>query len=101
MANKTANVTSRMPGEIKEQAEAILARLGIPHSVAIDIYYRQIIAHNGIPFPVTIPNIPPVRSEMSDEEFGQMMAKGLEQAKKNESYDVDEVFAELKKGDLT
>lgn len=101
MPNKTANVTSRMPGEIKEQAEAILARLGIPHSVAIDMYYRQIIAHNGIPFSVTLPSTPPVRGEMTQEDFDAMMAKGLEQAKKNESYDVDEVFDELEKGDLT
>ena len=56
MATKTANVNSRMKLDIKQQAESILDRLGIPRSVAIDMYYRQIIAHNGIPFALTLPN---------------------------------------------
>ena len=36
MAVKTANVTARIQPNIKEQAEAILDRLGIPVSVFID-----------------------------------------------------------------
>ena len=56
MATKTANVNSRMKLDIKQQAESILDRLGIPRSVAIVMFYRQIIAHNGIPFALTLPN---------------------------------------------
>ena len=41
MATKTANVTARIQPNIKEQAEAILERLGIPVSVFIDMTYRQ------------------------------------------------------------
>ena len=37
MAAKTANVNSRMQSDIKQQAERILERLGIPRSVAIDM----------------------------------------------------------------
>lgn len=40
MAAKTANVTARIQPNIKEQAEAILERLGIPVSVFIDMTYR-------------------------------------------------------------
>lgn len=97
MANKTANVTSRMSGEIKEQAEAIFAKLGIPHSVAIEMFYRQVIAHNGIPFSLTLPSLPLTRAEMSGKDFDKMMGKGLEQAKRDESFDVDEVFDGLEK----
>ncbi|MBR4036830.1 MAG: type II toxin-antitoxin system RelB/DinJ family antitoxin, partial [Oscillospiraceae bacterium] len=43
MASKTANVTARVQPEIKQQAEDILERLGIPVSVLIDSLYRQII----------------------------------------------------------
>ena len=43
MAAKTANVTARIQPNIKEQAEAILERLGIPVSVFIDMTYRQVI----------------------------------------------------------
>lgn len=95
MAVKTANVNSRMQVNIKQQAESILDRLGIPRSVAIDMYYRQIIAHNGIPFSVTLPAAVPARDEMSVAEFDRMMEIGLQQAKDDDSFDVDEVFAEL------
>ena len=98
MAVKTANVNSRMRLDIKQQAEEILDRLGIPRSVAIDIYYRQIIAHNGIPFPLTLPASVPVRDEMSAAQFNQVMATGLKQAKENDSFDVNEVFDELEQG---
>ena len=95
MAVKTANVNSRMKVDIKQQAESILERLGIPSSVAIDMYYRQIIAHNGIPFSLTIPSSVPARDEMTAAQFNQMMATGLKQAKADDSFDVDEVFSEL------
>lgn len=95
MAIKTANVNSRMNVDIKQKAESILDRLGIPRSVAIDMYYRQIIAHNGIPFSVTLPVTIPARDEMTMEQFDEMMAEGLKQAKADDSFDVDEVFSEL------
>lgn len=100
MAAKTANVNLRMQVNIKEQAETILERLGIPRSVAIDMYYRQIIAHNGIPFSVTLPVDTPARDEMTDEQFNRMMLIGLKQAKLNDSLDVDEAFDELEKDEL-
>ena len=95
MAVKTANVNSRMKLNIKQQAEDILDRLGIPRSVAIDMYYRQIIAHNGIPFSLTLPTTVASRDEMTTAQFDRMMATGLQQAKEDDSFDVDEVFAEL------
>lgn len=95
MAMKTASVNSRMRADIKQQAEEILDRLGIPRSVAMDMYYRQIIAHNGIPFSLTLPATVPVRDEMTTVQFDQMMTTGLKQAKEDDSFDVDEVFAEL------
>lgn len=95
MAAKTANVNSRMQSDIKQQAERILERLGIPRSVAIDMYYRQIIAHSGIPFSVTLPAAVPARDEMTKAEFNRMMATGLQQAKDDDSFNVDEVFKDL------
>ena len=54
---KSANVTVRIQPEIKETAEAILSKLGIPVSVFIDMTYRQVIMHDGIPFSLDIPMI--------------------------------------------
>ena len=56
MATKTANVTARIQPNIKEQAEAILDRLGIPVSVFIDMTYRQVIMQGGVPFSLEIPD---------------------------------------------
>ncbi|MCD6151270.1 MAG: type II toxin-antitoxin system RelB/DinJ family antitoxin [Deltaproteobacteria bacterium] len=53
---KTAMTHARLTPEIKEQAEAILKELGISISTAYEMFYRQIIAHQGIPFDLHIPN---------------------------------------------
>ena len=95
-AIKTANVNARINRNVKIQAEAILSRLGLPRSVAIDAFYRQIIIHGGIPFSLIIPKpTSPAYDEMSVAEFNQMMATGLAQAKADDSFDMDEVFEEL------
>lgn len=49
---KSANLNARIEPELKEQAEEILAALGIPASNAITMFYRQIILNNGLPFDV-------------------------------------------------
>ena len=91
MASKTANVNIRIEHGIKEKAEKILKKLGIPRAVAIDMYYRQIIAHNGIPFSISLP----ARDEMTKNQFDSLMEEGLKQAKSDNSFDLDEVFNEL------
>ena len=95
-AVKTANVNARIDLNIKTQAEDILSRIGLPRSVAIDAFYRQIIIHGGIPFSLTIPESKlPAYDNLSAAEFNQMMAEGLAQAEADDSFDMDEVFAEL------
>ncbi len=96
MAAKTANVTARIQPDIKESAEAILERLGIPVSVFIDMTYRQVIMHDGVPFSLEIPNKLATRDTISDTEFDTMMSRGLAQAKANESISVDEAFSDLR-----
>ncbi|OQY51113.1 MAG: hypothetical protein B6240_00330 [Desulfobacteraceae bacterium 4572_87] len=53
---KTAMTHARLTPEVKEKAEAILKELGLSISTAYEMFYRQIIAHNGLPFDVQIPN---------------------------------------------
>ena len=48
----------RIQENIKQQAEQILETIGVPRATAIDMFYRQIILNNGIPFSLTIPWIP-------------------------------------------
>lgn len=96
MAIKTANVTARIQPNIKEQAEAILERLGIPVSVFIDMTYRQVIMRDGVPFSLDIPDKLATRDSITQAEFNTMMQTGLAQAKRNDSLSVDEAFNQLK-----
>ena len=96
MAAKTANVLARVEPEVKEQAESILGQLGIPASVAINMLYKQIIITQGLPFSLTLHKEPQARDEMSNDTFNSMMAKGLEQAKANDSRPLNDVIADIR-----
>ena len=96
MAVKTANVTARIQPKIKEQAETILERLGIPVSVFIDMTYRQVIMRGGVPFSLDIPDKLAARDTITSEEFDTMMQTGLMQAKMDDSVSVGEAFDQLK-----
>lgn len=96
MAGKTANVTARIQPDIKEQAEAILERLGIPVSVFIDMTYRQVIMRDGVPFSLDIPDKLITRDALTKVEFDAMMQNGLAQAKSDDSVSIDEAFRQLK-----
>lgn len=93
MAAKTANVVARVEPDIKAQAESIMEKLGLSASTAINMFYRQIIYWNGMPFRPSIPvAAPKAYDEMSKEEFDAAMATGLAQAKVGQSAPIDEVF---------
>ena len=98
MATRTANVMARVEPDVKEQAEGILDRLGVPASVVINALYKQIIYRNGIPFSLVLPSAPVTRDEMTDAEFNAMMQTGLNAAKADRSLDASEVFADLRRG---
>ena len=97
MAVKSSNVTARVEPEIKEEAEAILAQLGISVSSGINMFYRQIILWRGLPFRPSIPVSRPLSlDEMTKEEFDAKMARGLAQAKAGEGTPADDFFASLR-----
>jgi addiction module RelB/DinJ family antitoxin len=80
---KSANIYVRVEPHIKEQAEAILSKLGISMANAIQIYLNQIVLRGGIPFEIKLPQetttkIPLVYSELSKEEFDVEIQKGID-----------------------
>ena len=95
MATKTANVVARVQPEIKEQAEAVLDKLGLPVSVLIDTLYRQIIMTRGVPYSLSVPTIPTLDS-MNREQFDAMMQKGYDEAKAGVGLSVDEAFQKVR-----
>lgn len=97
MATKTANVMARVEPSVKEQAEAIMEMLGIPASVVINTLYKQIIMTRSIPFSLSVPAAPVARDEMDEAAFNAMMARGMNEAKADNSRDVSDVFADLRR----
>ena len=73
MAAKTANVLARVEPDVKEQAEAIMAKLGVPASTVINMLYKQIILTRSIPFALSVPSPPIARDEMDTATFNTMM----------------------------
>lgn len=96
MATKTANVLARVEPDVKEQAETILGKLGIPVSTVINMLYRQIIMTRSVPFSLSLPAAPQARDEMSEEEFNEMIRTGLEEAKTGRGVSMEEAFAYLR-----
>ena len=98
MAQKSANLYARIEPDVKEQAESILAALGIPASGAINMFYKQIILHRGLPFEVTLP---PARqldiSELKDAELSEELEKGYTDMKAGKTRPAKAVFADIRK----
>ena len=92
----TTNLNIRTDKEIKDQADAIFNELGLNMTTAINVFLRAVIREHGIPFFLTLSSSVPARDEMTTAQFDQIMATGLQQAKADDSLDVDDVFDELK-----
>jgi len=96
MANKTANVLARVEPDIKEKAESIMTKLGIPASVVINMLYKQIVMTRSIPFSLSLSAAPTALDEMDAASFDTIMQNGLNEAKADRSRPASEVFADLR-----
>ena len=67
---KTTMVHARVDKNVKKESEGILRHLGLSTSKAIDLFLRQVTLHNGLPFPVEIPN-EETSAAMKDAENGK------------------------------
>ena len=98
MATKSANLYARIEPEVKEQAENILAALGIPASNAINMFYKQIILNRGLPFDVKLPSAKPVNvSGLTDAQLNAELEKGYADMNEGRTRPVRQVFADIRK----
>ena len=96
--NKSANLYARIEPDVKEKAESILAALGIPASNAINMFYKQIILQNGLPFDVKLPVKKPLAmSYLSKEEFDAEMEKGYADMLAGRTEPAENIFADIRK----
>ena len=55
-AGKTQMIHARIDPKLKRSAERVFSQIGISTTEAIRLFLRQVELHNGLPFPVTVPN---------------------------------------------
>ena len=95
MANTTP-IYARIDTDLKENAEHILAQLGITPSSAIQMLYSQIVLTRGLPLDLRLPSEKPTAiGGMSRAELDAELRKGLASLDAGKAYTADEVDAAL------
>jgi DNA-damage-inducible protein J len=88
-----ANITVRIDDDVKKEAENLFDKLGFSISGAINVFFRQAIREQAIPFPI--------RAATSDEKYNEyfnphnvkILMESIEQAKNGQL--VTKTLAEL------
>ena len=95
---KTTSIFARVEPEIKEQAEMVLNKLGIPMSNAINIFLRQVVLQNGLPFDVKITKNRPLEyGDLTTEEFDTEIEKGFNDLRAGRVVSADKVAERITK----
>ena len=91
MSGTTSNMNIRMDKDVKEQAQRIFSQLGMDMTTAVNVFLRQVIRSNGLPFELRL-----------DTPNGETLAaiREVQEMKKDPSIgksytDVDEMMKEL------
>lgn len=94
---KTATLNLRVNPTVKKGAEEVLNKLGIPMSVAVDMYLNQIYLTGGIPFKIALPNAPASinADEMSSKELNEKLEAGYADMRAGRVQDAGEAFRKL------
>ena len=92
VSRNTTNISIRIDSDIKKQADALFAELGMNISTAFNVFVRQALREGGIPFDINL-------NQPNKETIAAMLE--AEKIAKNPSVkgytDVDELFADLNK----
>lgn len=91
MANTSA-LYARLDTTLKNNAEDILAQLGISPSGAIQMFYSQIILQRGLPFEAKLPLQKPVAlGGLTREKLNDELKKGMASIHRGEVLSADDV----------
>lgn len=90
---KDANVFARVDASLKEQAESILAQLGMPMSNAINIFLNQVVLRRGLPFEVTLPPKAPIAAgSLTEDQFYAEVKRGYDDCTAGRTRPAEEAF---------
>lgn len=95
---KTATLNLRVNPTVKERAEEVLAKLGVPMSTAIDMYLNQIFLTGGIPFAVTLPKVSDTINAdlMTASELHAKLQKGYDDIETGNVQNASNAFAQFR-----
>lgn len=96
---KTATLNLRVNPTVKQRAEEVLSKLGVPMSTAVDIYLRQIYITGGIPFMLSLHNAPEEFNiaSMTDTELNEKLQKGYDDIAKGRTHNAREILEARRK----
>ena len=96
---KTGTLNLRVNPILKQNAETVLGRLGIPMSTAVDMFLNQVVLVGGIPFSVTLPHAPESIdiSRMSEEQMHAKLQIGYDDYKAGRKQNAADAFAKFRK----
>jgi len=95
------NVSIRIDEDVKRDAEALFSKLGLTLSAATNVFYRQAVRTQGIPFPLTAVEADPAMR--ARKEFGEAIRAIQEQSVINGTSDmtldeINGIIAECRQG---
>ena len=91
MAN-TSPVYARIDSTLKDNAEGILAKLGVSPSGAIQMLYSQIVLVKGMPFQPKLPETEIFSARGMDQKtFDKELQKGVDSIKSGRTHSADDV----------
>ena len=92
MADNSTTVSIRIDSDLKAQADALFADIGLNLSSAVNVFLRRAVYEQGIPFPVTrvLPNADTLQA-IRDVENGVGLSKAYTK--------VDDMFADILTGE--
>ena len=95
---KSATLNLRINPTLKKDAESVLSRLGIPMSVAVDMFLNQVVLSGGMPFSVTLPK--PLAnvdaSHMSETDIHSKIMKGYDSYKEGRTQNATDAFEKFR-----
>ena len=92
--DKSSTLNLRVNPTLKQDAESVLRRLGIPMSTAVDMFLHQIVLVGGIPFSVTLPQAPERidAARMSEAEIHAKLERGYASYQAGRTQNAAEAF---------
>ena len=87
------NVTIRIDDNVKKEAETLFDKLGLSISGAINIFFRQAIREQAIPFPIRVKTAEEKYNEYFNPQNVKILMDSIDQAKNNKI--VTKTLAEL------